>query len=97
MTSITDQMKAWPDTPTYPIEHPDNVEPYKTNRILAAVTQERDALQARLRTTAEALREALDDFVRIPYGAGYEDVAAVRDFEERARAVLARLEQEGLA
>jgi len=54
-------------------------------------------LIARLRTTAEALRDALDDFVRVPYGASHEDVAYIRDFEKRARAILARLDQEGPA
>lgn len=54
------------------------------------------ALEARLRTTADALRDALDDFVRVPYGASHEDVAYIRDFEQRARAVLAQLEKEGL-
>lgn len=51
----------------------------------------------RLRDTAEALRDALDEFVRIPYGASQEDVAYIRDFETRASAILARLEKEGLA
>lgn len=55
------------------------------------------AYSHRLRTTAEALRDALDDFVRVPYGASHEDVAYIRDFEKRARAILARLDQEGPA
>jgi len=55
------------------------------------------AYSHRLRTTADALRDALDDFVRVPYGASHEDVAYIRDFEQRARAILARLDQEGPA
>lgn len=70
--------------PSYPIEHPDNLEPYKTNRILRHVMDERDALQARLATATEALMalaESSGNFTREDYrlDAAYTDARAVLD------------------
>lgn len=42
-----------PEWPTYPIHHSDDVEPYKSNRILRAVMAERDAAIARLKLAQE--------------------------------------------
>lgn len=102
VTRITDQMKAWPGLGCGPDPLADFGRECQHGHLrrkceVCEVLAERIAIEARLRTTADALRDALDDFVRVPYGASQEDVAYIRDFEQRARAILARLEQEGLA
>jgi len=94
VTRITDQMKAWPGLGCGPDPLADFGRACQHGNLrrkceMCEALAERTALVARLRTTAEALR-------RLERTAG---VAAMSDDPVRtdARAVLAQLEQEGLA
>ena len=112
MTRITDQMKAWPGLGCGPDPLADFGRKCQHGHLrhkceVCEVLAERTAIEARLRTAAEALRDCYRELNEIhardglPYtsegikaGVSQEWFTAV---VENARDVLAQLEQEGLA
>ena len=112
VTRITDQMKAWPGLGCGPDPLADFGRKCQHGHLrhkceVCEVLAERTAIEARLRTAAEALRDCYRELNEIhardglPYtsegikaGVSQEWFTAV---VENARAVLAQLEKEGLA
>lgn len=108
VTRITDQMKAWPEKPPE-ITRDGAYRVYKSHRYThyddgssaetLYQTDRAEALEARLRTTAEALRTFIDSKRETGWAisAGENAGPALNKALPNARAILARLKKEGLA
>lgn len=91
--TIQDELAALPRNPKYPIRHPDDVEPYRTNRILRHVMDERDALAAHL-VLAERLLRGMIGIPAVCQILGGKHTAGCDCPLCRARAYLAHREAE---
>jgi hypothetical protein len=59
------------------------------NQCIATLKAENAAAQSQAAAMAGLLEEAIEDWVKVGYGASHEDVAAIQDFTCRSHAALA--------